>query len=820
MKSIPWKRMLPHAIVVVVCIALTLLFFYPLLEGKVIRQADVMNFKGMSKEIVDFRDQYDKEPLWTNSMFSGMPAYQISVFYPANLIKPITNFFGWFAPHPSTIIMLSLIGFYLLLQTMGAGLWISVFGAIAFSFSSYLIILIEAGHNPKGYAIAYMAPVVAGIFMTYRGRLWTGSALTALALSLELSVNHIQITYYLAILCLFLVLGEYLRHLGNKEMMSFFKKSAFLLVAVVLSVGPNITNLLITQEYGKYSTRGKSDLTDDAENKTTGLDRDYATQWSYGVSETLTLMIPNFKGGQSQAIGNNKTALANVDNTYAEYISQLDQYWGDQPFTSGPVYLGAIICFLFVLGMFIIKDPIKWYLFAAAVLMTSLSWGKNFPDLTDFFMDHVPGYNKFRAVSMTLVVVQFCLPLIAALAIRDIVADPGIIRKKKNFFFASVGLTGGLCLLMYLSPDSFQEFFKDGEYNQLQGQLSKAGFSESQAADFLGNVQLARIAIFKEDAGRSFFLILIAAALLFVYVRKPFNSTLLIGALCLLTLGDLWTINKRYLNKENFVSKSLMETPYLPSAADEMIFKDADPYYRVLNTAVNTFNDASTSYFHHSIGGYHGAKLKRYQELIEKQIRNNNMAVLNMLNTKYFIVRGPEGQDPVAQLNVGALGNAWFVRHLKKVANADAEMKAITRFNPRDTAIYDQRFSSVVKVQDYNPAPGDYIKLTSYRADLLSYEYEASSELAAVFSDIYYDRGWNAYIDGKPVQHFRVNYVLRSLVVEKGKHKLEFKFEPQTYYNGEKIALAGSILLLAFIGTGFFIGMRSKSAEWMVPKKS
>lgn len=814
MKDFNFKSIMPHLLVVLVFMLLTIVYFNPLLSGKAINQGDVERFKGMSKEIADYREKYDKEPLWTNGMFSGMPAYQISVLYPANLVRPLIKITSMGIPHPACIIFLSMLGFYFLLLTFKVDRMLAAAGAIAFGFSSYLFECIEAGHNPKGYAIAYMAPVIMGILMAYRGRMWLGSAIAGISLALHLASNHLQITYYLAMLTALIIVGELVSAIVSKQLNSYVKSSALLLVAALLAVLPNITNLLVTEEYGKYTIRGASELSDEKHNKTSGLDRDYATQWSYGIGETFTLLIPNFKGGESKAIGDNAKALADVSPDMREYVGQsTDQYWGDQPFTSGPVYLGALVCFLFVLSMFVIKDNLKWYLLAATILAIMLSWGKNFMGFTNFFMDYLPGYNKFRAVSMTLVIAEFTIPLLAILGVREIILNPSILKEKRNHFYTALGLTAGLCLIFYIAPTAFQDFFKAGEYENVSGQLKKSGASADQIQQFMSGMETARISIFKSDAIRSFLFIILGAALLFIYSLKSFNKNYVYAGLGILILIDLWAVDKRYLNDKNYVSKSSMETPYMPTAADEQILKDPDPHYRVMNVALSPFQDATTSYFHKSIGGYHGAKLRRYQDLYERQISKNNMQVLNMLNAKYFIVQNQQGGEPMAQRNPAALGNAWFVKELKWVANPDSEISALSNFDPAGTAIVDQKWQKDVNANAFKFDSTATIKLKSYKADELAYKAQTSSPQFTVFSEIYYPKGWNAYVDGKLTPHLSVNYVLRAMIIPAGKHDIVFKFEPESYYKGEKIALAGSILLFAFVIGGVFMQMKQTQKD-------
>lgn len=813
MKSFQFKTFWPHIIAILVFMLLTFMYFNPLWTGKVIKQGDVERFKGMSKEIVDYREHYHKEPLWTNGMFSGMPAYQISVIYPSNLVRPLIQVSALGIIHPASIIFLCMLGFYFLLLSLKIDKLLASVGAIGFALSSYFIIIIEAGHNPKGYAIAYMAPVIMGILLTYRGKFWLGSALTAISLSLELAANHVQITYYLGILCGIIALGELVNAVVQKQIPNFLKASSLLIIAVILAILPNITNLLVTQEYSKFTIRGASELTDEQHNKTSGLDRDYATQWSYGLGETFSLMIPNFKGGQSKTIGDNPKALESVNPDMRQYVGQsTDQYWGDQPFTSGPVYVGAVFCFLFVLGMIIIKDNMKWYLLAATLVAIMLAWGKNFMGLTNFFMDYIPGYNKFRAVSMTLVIAELTIPLVALLAVKEIVMHPTILNEKRKAFYIALSATAGLCLLFYIMPGAFQEFFKTGEYENIVAQLKKGQASSEQIQMFMSGMESARISIFKSDALRSFFLIIVSAALLFVYSVKQYSKNYLYIGLGIIILIDLWVVDKRYLNESNFITKASFDVDNAPSTADEMILKDTDPNYRVLNTTVSPFQDASTSYHHKSIGGYHGAKLRRYQDLYEKQISNNNMSVLNMLNTKYFIVQNQKTGDIIAQRNPSALGNAWFVKELKWVANPDSEITALTHFNPATTAIVDKKWEKEIQPQSFQFDSTASIKLTSYKADELIYQSKAQSPQCAVFSEIYYPLGWNVYIDGKVAPYFSVNYVLRAMVLPAGNHEIVFKFEPETYYKGEKIALAGSLLLFLFIAAGIFMQFKSNSS--------
>lgn len=800
-------QFIPAVAAVIVFVALAMIYFAPLLEGKKIQQGDIRNWAGMSKEIVDYRAATGEEPLWTNSMFAGMPAYQISTQYPANLIKKVDLFLRLGLPGAAGFLFLSFLGFFVLLRVLKIDPWIALLGALAYGFSSYFFIILEAGHNSKAHAMAYMAPVLAGVILTYRGKLLSGGALTALAVALQLTANHLQITYYLLLTILIVAAGLKFTAFKEKKLPDFAKASAVLVLAAGLAVLPSFTNLWVTWEYGKESTRGKSELTVNQNNQTGGLDKDYATQWSYGIGETWSLLIPNVKGGASDAIGNHEEALKKVDPQMKQYVAQSNAYWGNQPFTSGPVYVGAIVVFLFVLGLMIVHGPLKWALLIATVLSIMLAWGHNFMPLSDFFLDYVPGYNKFRAVSMTLVVAELTIPFLAFLALNQLASSSEGIAKIRNKFFIALGTTAGISLIFALLPTAFFDFLSAQEVLQYEPMKAKGGDTAAQVSLFLSNLETARISIFKADAFRSFIYIVLAGALLYFWSFLKLHRALLFVGLSVLVVADMYTINRRYLNEKSFVRAALVDRPFTPSNADKLILKDTDPYYRVMNLAANTFNDASTSYFHKSIGGYHGAKLERYQELIEHQISKNNMKVLNMLNTKYFIVPD-EKRVPQVQVNMEALGNAWFVDRYQLVDDANQEMEALSNFEPSSTVIVDKRFSQYLEGWKPVSDSAAVIALVSYAPNKLNYKSKSTSDQIAVFSDVYYPHGWKAYVDGAEKPHFRANYVLRAMVIPAGDHTLEFRFEPETYFTGEKISMAGSILLLVLITIALFFEIR------------
>ncbi|KAF0194849.1 MAG: hypothetical protein FD166_3370 [Bacteroidetes bacterium] len=799
MKNINFRQLAPYFAAILIFLIIVMGYFSPLLEGKKLRQGDISNWKGMSKEITDFRAKTGEEALWTNSMFGGMPAYQISVEYNANQVRFFDKVFTLGLPHPAGMVFLYFIGFFILLLVLRVDPWIAIAGSLAFAFSSYFLVILEAGHNSKAHAIGYMAPVVAGIILTYRGRLIAGSLLTALFLALQLRANHLQITYYLLILIVILGIFKLAEAIKNNTFPLFIKATGVLIIAAVLAIATNITNLWATWEYGKETIRGKTELSSEKENRTTGLDKDYATQWSYGTAESFSLLIPNAKGGASGSLGNNEKAMQKADPEIAETVAGQNQYWGDQPFTSGPVYAGAIIVFLFILGLFVVRGNLRWWLLTATVLSIMLAWGKNFMPLTDFFLHYVPGYNKFRAVSMILVIAEFTIPLLGILALNEIFRQPQIIKEKQKYFFLSLGLTAGLALLFYLIPQTFFSFLSNAETTAIASQ--KAQLEPGQLEQFntiVFNLEKVRTSIFKADAIRSFLFILLSAALIWLYSMKKVKGAILIAGITLLIAIDLIPVSKRYLNNDNFAGKSQVAVPFQPTKADQLILKDTDPNFRVFNITVSAFQDASTSYFHKSIGGYHGAKLRRYQELIDHHLTNNNESVLNMLNTKYFIYPD-NNRQPAVQINMGAMGNAWFVKEVKFVDNADQEIDALTTFSPAQTAFVDKRFSKELQGLNIVPDSSAIIELREYQPNKLKYVYIAATEQLAIFSEIYYAKGWNAFIDGKPAPHFRANYVLRAMVVPAGKHEIEFRFEPTVFFTGEKISFAGSLLLILLL---------------------
>ncbi|MCX6282037.1 MAG: YfhO family protein [Bacteroidetes bacterium] len=809
MKNLNFKSAWPYLVAVIIFLVITMSFLSPLIEGKQILQSDIMHWKGAAKEITDYRDRTGQEPLWTNSMFGGMPAYQISTRFSGNLLGIFDNILTLGLPHPANMVFLYFIGFFILLLVLGVNPWLSVAGSIAYAFSSYFFIIIEAGHNSQAHAIGYIAPVLAGMILTLRKKYLWGFILTAVFLSLEVKQNHLQITYYLALTAIIFGLVELVYAFRNKTIAAYAKSIGILFIALVFAVLTNLTLLWTTYEYGKVTIRGKSELSTQKANRTSGLDKDYATQWSYGVGETMTLLIPDFFGGssnESPGMNSNIAKALRTNNIPDENIRQFTaqaglMYWGNQPWTS-PVYIGAIVIFLFFLGLIIVKGPLKWWLLAATILSIALSWGHNFMGLTDLFLNYFPGYNKFRAVTMILIIAEFTMPLLGFLAVKVIFDQMSSTGKLNQALYIAFGIAGGLALIFALVPDMFLSFTGPND----------ASLAKSFPDWLMQAVRDDRKAVCRADAFRSFIFITLTAGTLWLVINKKLKKEYAYIGLIVFVLGDMFTVAKRYLNNESFASKSRVETPFEPTPADQQILADKDPDYRVLNITVSPMMDASTSYFHKSLGGYHGAKLRRYQELFETHVEKNNMAVINMLNTRYVIVPD-QNKQPVAQQNPQALGNAWFVSEYKLVDNADQELSALSGFDPASTAVIDKKFQADLKSWVPGKDTLDYIRLTNYLPNDLKYSYKSKNAGLAVFSEIYYDKGWNAYVDGTLTPHFRANYVLRSMVLPAGEHHVEFKFEPRAFYTGEKVSMISSILLLLLVVAGIGFGVKEMFAK-------
>ncbi len=815
------KKPVPYIVALAVFLTITMIYFSPVFEGKMLKQHDIAMYLGMSKEINNFRANTGQEPLWTNSMFGGMPAWQISVEYVGNQMSKLDRIIQLGLPRPDDLVFLYFLGFFILLLVLDVDPWLSIVGAIAFAMSSYFFIILGVGHTSKAHAIGYMAPVLAGIILTMRGKFWKGGLLTSIALALEILAGHLQITYYLLILVLVYGIFSFIEAVREKQLSRFAKASGVLILAAIFAILTNITSLWGTYQYSKYTMRGKPVLTAEKENKSGGLDRDYITAWSYGIGETWSLMIPDIKGGASGYIGQDNSAMDNVNPRFRRIIAQQNSYWGDQPGTAGPVYVGAIMVFFFVLGMFLLEDRMKWALFAATVLAIVLSWGKNFMGLTNFFIDYVPGYNKFRAVSMILVIVELTIPLIGVLALNKILKNPKLLLKKMKIFYIALGLTAGISLLFYAFPTSFFSFFSQYEVHQFN--VLKINNNPAQVTAFMNSLQNVRVVIFRHDVLRSLFFIVIAAVALYAFAKGKLKKSGFLITIGLLVLIDMTGIDQRYLNDSNFEMAHKAEVPFKKTTADQDIFKDKSLDYRVVDLTKNIFNDASTSYFHESIGGYHGAKLQRYQDLIDAYLHTEigNMRkvlsekptlasidsalvkqqVLNMLNTKYLIYN-PDA-EPI--YNSHAFGNAWLVNDFKLEKDADSSIAALGNTDLRSVAVVDREFSNQLLGKKFPVDASAQINLMSYEPNDLKYDFHSKTQQLVVFSEIYYPKGWNVYLDGNKVPYFRADYALRAMVVPAGVHKIEFKFQPKVWSIGETVSFIFSTILLLLLA--YFIVM-------------
>ncbi len=817
-----------HLIILLGFLALALVYMSPVLDGKVLSQHDMTQFDGVRQELTEFEEETGESSQWTNSQFSGMPSFHVgptgaktTLF---NEIAKVTRFgAGW--SNPIAILFAYLACFYILLLTLRISPWLSAIGAIAFALSSYNLIILEPGHLSKAYAIAFMAPVVAGILLTYRGKYLAGSLIFTLSLGIEIYYNHLQITYYLVLLSLIIVLSKGVWAIIQKQLRKFMIASGILLIAAFLALLPNLSLLWVNYEISKQSIRGAPVLTQNQENQTSGLDKDYALSWSYGKAETFSLMIPYMTGGRTGALGGNEKAMEKVSPQMRETVAGQNQYWGAKASTSGDNYSGAIVVFFFVLGLLLIKGPMRWWILISSLLSILLAWGNNFPALSYFFLDHVPFYNKFRTVEMTLVIVCFNIPLMAFVALDRIVKEPDIIQKNKKQFLVAFGLTGGLSLIFFLIPGLFS-FFSEREQLIFNQQLQGANVQyASQFRQFMDELEAARIYIFRHDAIRSFVLIAVAFVLTWYFANKKLKLAWFLAGLALLVTVDLWLIDQRYLNKDNFVTKRQQENNWTMTQADEIILQDPDIHYRVANLTVSTWQDGTTSYYHKSIGGYHGVKLRRYQDLIEAYLSQSmqniigvlnsqptqqdvdsvlaEQQVLNMLNTKYFILN-PSSQ-PLR--NPHAMGHAWLVNDIKLVENADEEYLALGNTDLSRVAVVDKSFQELVSDKLRHEETSGTVVLTDYRPNHMTYELSLDQPSLVVFSDIYYEGGWNASIDGEPVPHLRANYILRALPVDAGEHTVEFEFIFEPFEKGEKVSLVGSWLLLLLLlgGTGYYL---------------
>ncbi len=798
-----------HAIALAVFLAISAAYFSPMLDGKkMITPGDTRQFQGSSSEKTAYEKESDEAILWTNTMFGGMPTYLIGSPRPPKVLHHIHGIFVLRNKvRPLSFLMLYMVGFYIVLTAFRVRPQLSIIGAIAFAFSSYFFFIIPAGHATKAIAIGYMPAVIGGVYLALRGKILVGTVITALFLALQILTNHLQITYYTLLIILLLGIFELVSAYQEKRLKPYFLSIAALLVAVVLAIASNTTLLWTTYEYSKYSTRGESELKIDENDQTKGLDKSYITGWSYGVDETFTFLIPNFKGGSSAGALSEDSETFKFFNQsqgpqYArQVIKYMPLYWGTQSSTAGPVYAGAVVLFLFVFGFIMMRSRLRWWLLSLTILAIMLSWGKNFMFLTGLFIDYFPGYNKFRTVTMILVIAEFAIPLLAFLALDNLIKQEPDKKEFMNGLKLSLYIVGGLALFFLVFAGMFSFTGPGDERYASQG-----------ATQFLDALKADRESIFRKDALRTLVFVILTAGLIYALYLKKIKLNVFFIALALLILADMWPVDKRYLNNDNFGPKRTHQEGFQPTAADQQILADPDPYYRVFDVSGNPFNSARAAYFHKTLGGYHGAKMQRYQEIISYHIASNNMEVLNMLNTKYFIVSQQEG-EPGVQMNPGALGNAWPVNSYRIVENANEEIDALNGFNPAAEAIIDKRFESYVSGKTFAMDTAAAITLASYHPNRLSYIYRASTEQLVVFSDIYYEKGWKSFVDGEEVPHFRVNYILRGMVLPAGEHTIEFKFEPRSYFTGKKIAAVSSsvLILLILAASGWEVRTRFKN---------
>lgn len=850
------KRFLPDILVVLLFAVIAFAYFFPAdTEGRILYRHDSSAGRGSGQELTEYYQRTGERTRWTNSLFSGMPTYQMAPSYDSQqVLNEVGKFYHLWLPENVWYVFAYLLGFYILLRAFDFRRELAVLGSIIWAFSSYFFIIIAAGHIWKVIALAYLPPMIAGIVLAYRGKYVWGFVVTALFTALEIQANHVQMTYYYLFIIAFMVLAYLWDAVRNHRLAQFGKATGVCFVAAALGVVINLSNLYHTWQYTQESMRGKSELVkkNSANQTSSGLDRDYITQWSYGIDETWTLLVPNTKGGASMPLAMNEKAMQKADPQFYQIYQQLGQYWGNQPGTSGPVYVGAFVLMLFVLGLFIVKGPMKWALFLATCLSILLSWGRNFMWFTDLFLDYVPMYAKFRTVASILVIAEFTIPLLAMLALKKIFDTPDFFTQKiriylgtskhpiishntTNMFWvwASFIATGGMALLFAIMPSIFFPDYVSASELEAMKQIPS-----EYLGPLLSNLQEIRISIFTADCWRTFFVIVLGTAVLLLLRMKKIQPKYAVGAIIVLCLVDMWQVNKRYLNDDMFVERSVRETPQQETATDRQIMQDKAPDYRVLNLASNTFNENETSYYHKSIGGYHAAKLRRYQEMIDqyigKEMQNMQGAivnaqgdmtrvagdsiypVLNMLNTKYVILPLQGGQT-APLLNPYAFGNAWFVDRISYVDNANAEIDAVGKIDLRHEAVADSKFKDALGEPAAHQSTA-VVTLKKYEPNELTYTVESQKGGIVVFSEIYYP-GWTATVDGADTPVGRVNYILRAINVKPGKHTVVLTFKPASVKNTETAAYVAYLLLVLAIAAGVFFEMKRRKNETNELKK-
>lgn len=811
-----------HLAIVGIFLAICFFYFTPAFQGKTLGQQDVIGAQSTQKEINDYRAR-DTTILWTNQIFGGMPVFQIWAPYPSNITKHIISAGKAVFPNPIDTVLIFLIGTYFLFCVLKLNPWLAAAGAVAFTFSSYNIILLVAGHSNQAYAIALFGPILAGIILTLRGKYWLGGALTALFLAMEIAANHVQMTYYLLFAIIILMSIELYHAIKSKTTAVFLKSLAYLGAATLIALAVNASLLWSTYEYGKETIRGQSNLTQHVKEPSNGLAKDYAYQWSQGVGECLTFLVPNAYGGATTispdpnseaakvfiAKGASEEQAVNAIGQIASSFPGFTTYWGNKPGTSGPFYFGAVICFLFVFGLFVVKSRIKWWLLGTIVLTMLLSFGGNWPYVSDIFFKYVPLYNKFRAVESILAVAGICFPILAILAIREVIAAPdkaAIFKKLKVALY----ITGGLTLILIAVPGVLLSFRAPDQASGVTA-LAQALKDDTATANAVSSgIIKDRTSLEQADAIRTLIFILIAFGILWAFIKQKVNVTVLSVAFFALILVDMWQVDKRYLKDESFAPKDDNTQPK-PREVDQIIQRDPDPDFKVFDLTQNPKYDLTTPFFHKSLGGYSAARLKRLEEIFDNQFSKSiNQDVLDMLNTKYIITQDQKSQNLTMQRNETACGHAWFVKNIKYAKNADEEMQAITAFSPKETAIVDQRYKNLIDEKAIGFDPNATIQLVHYSPDDMIYQSGSTTTSVAVFSEVYYDKGWKMYVDGKEQPFFRADYILRAAQLPVGNHKVEFIFHPASYYTGENISLAGSVLLVLALGGVVFTSLRKK----------
>ncbi len=802
------KDYLPHLIVLLLFVIVSLTYFNPVLQGKKIFQSDIVQYTGMAKQQNDYRKATGEETYWTNSAFGGMPTYQLGAKYPHNYIKKLDLTIR-FLPRPADYLFLYFISIYILFLVLKIDYKLAFLGALAFGFSTYLIIILGVGHNAKAHAIAYMPLVLSGIILTFRGKYLSGFLLTTVAMALELVANHFQMTYYLMFLVLCVGVAYGIDAYKKKVLVHYFKSVALMFFGVLIAVGLNATNILATKEYADTSTRGKSELTispnGNVKEAGGGLSYDYITEYSYGIKESFNLFIPRFMGGGTNEPlpedGETIDALMKLGASPQEaneLLMQLPVYWGDQPIVAAPAYIGAILIFLAVLALFLVKGRLKWWITAAFLLSLFLSWGKNFSLLTEFFIDYIPLYNKFRAVSSIQVIIELVIPVFAVIGLHQYFNGFLNVEKRKKALLYAVGIVGGLALIFLLFKSALLDFASP--YDQ--------DLREQLGTPLVEAIRDDRAALFTADAIRSLVFVLLAAGVLWFFLKQKIKQTAAIAVLAVLIVIDLVGVDRRYVNNDDFVSARVMNQPFQKNGADIQILKD-EGHFRVYDITSNPFNSGRASYFHNALGGYHAAKPGRMQEIDDFYLAEGDIGILNMMNVRYIIGQGPSGA-PVAQRNPYANGNAWFVENVIIAENADEELRLLDSLDTKRTVIVHKEFKEQVPVEKIQRDSTAIIELVSYKPDYLIYEASSKSPQLAIFSEVYYAKGWNAYINGEQANHIRANYTLRAITVPSGNNKIEFKFKPKVISTGSTISLASSVLLLLLVIGGLWYRNRNK----------